>query len=294
MARLLSYNGKMSWFTIIVLFVFGLATGSFVNVLGLRYDADKFIFSRSVVGGRSRCPKCRRTLRSYDLIPVVSFLLLKRRCRYCGRSISFQYPIVEILSGFIFVFVPARLSVYYLLPATYYLLASLWILVFLLLLIMSLIDLRLSVIPDEIDVLLVFFGILFLVFLPPNSLPILGSASATLGFYANPWFNRFLAAFVGAVFFGFLIFITRGRGMGMGDLKLIIPLGLIFGWPAIVLVIAAAFIIGALVGLGLIIFKNKTLKSAVPFGPFLALSSAVIFFFGAEIVGFYLRIFAGF
>jgi prepilin signal peptidase PulO-like enzyme (type II secretory pathway) len=281
----------MSWPVVFILFVFGLGAGSFLNVVSLRYKANEFIFSPSVIGGRSRCPTCKHTLSPYDLIPLVSFICLKRRCRYCGSKISFQYPFVEILSGLIFVFVPARLSAYYLLSTTYYLLSLLWIFVFLLLLLMSLIDLRLSVIPDEINVLLLLLGILVLVFLPPNSPPILGEISTIFGFYADRWLNSIFAAFVGAAFFGFLILATRGRGMGVGDLKLIVPLGILFGWPAIVFVAAAAFIIGAAVGIYLIIFKKETPKSAVPFGPFLALSSAIVFFFGSEIVDFYLKSF---
>ena len=95
-----------------MLFLFGLAAGSFINVVSLRFQPGQGLLDRKMVGGRSRCPYCQKQLNWYELIPVLSFIIQKGRCRSCHQKISFQYPIVEILSGLIFVFVPLRLKIF--------------------------------------------------------------------------------------------------------------------------------------------------------------------------------------
>jgi len=280
-----------------ILFIFGAAVGSFVGVIASRYQPDRFLFSRKILGGRSHCDACGATLKWFELIPVLSFLAQRGRCRNCGARLSFKYPLVEILSGFIFVFVPLRLSgASYLLPAAHYLLAALWIFSFLVLLIITLIDLRLSIIPDEANILLGIFGI-FTVFLSQSDFGLVGgsflkSYALLFGWRNNIWLNHFLAAIFGGVFFSLIIFLTRGRGMGMGDLKLAMPLGFLFGWPDIILIVGISFVIGSVCGIWTMIKKKKGLKSPLPFGPFLAASAAIVFFFGYELVSFYFRLFS--
>ncbi|MBU6500328.1 MAG: prepilin peptidase [Patescibacteria group bacterium] len=270
---------------IALLFIFGAAIGSFLNVVSVRYQPDKFLFSGKIIGGRSHCPNCKKTLRWFELVPLLSFMIQGGRCRRCGERLSFQYPAVEIVSGIFFVFVPQYLSSYYSLPITYYTLSVLWTLVFLTLLVVFLIDLRLSIIPDEANIILLALAILILVFGGGASFS--GSYGTLFGFQGNVWLNHIFAAIIGGAFFGFLILATKGRGMGLGDLKLIIPLGFLFGWPDILFIMAAGFIIGAICGGYLILAYGKKLKSAVPFGPFLVASSVLIFFFGRTVLDNY-------
>lgn len=286
-----------------LLFVLGTAFGSFLNVLALRYDPDKFIFHKKAIGGRSRCPHCGKELRWRELLPLVSFAVQRGRCRTCGARLSWQYPVVEILSGLIFVFVPRGLEGYfflspssYLPAAAYYAFSVLWILAFLVLLLAALIDFRLYLIPDELNAALVILGAAGTYLLTPYwgavGTSFLGPYELLFGLRENVWLNRAAAAALGAAVLGSLVLLTRGRGMGAGDVKLIFALGVLFGWPEIILILAFGFIFGSAVGLALIARGQKKLKGFVPFGPFLAAASVFVFFFGREALDFYFRLFS--
>jgi leader peptidase (prepilin peptidase)/N-methyltransferase len=285
----------------LLLFILGTAFGSFLNVIALRYDPDKFVWSGSL-RGRSRCPACGRALRWFELLPLASFLLQRGRCRTCGARLSLQYPAVELLSGLIFVFVPRGLNNYfslppsfYLPPAAYHLLVIFWTAAFLVLLLVSLIDFRLRLIPDELNALLALLGAVAAYLAAPHwseaGTSFLGPYALLFGFRENIWLNRLAAAALGAAIPGFLVLVTRGRGMGAGDMKLGFALGALFGWPEIILVLAFGFVFGSAVGLGLIAFGRKTMKSFVPFGPFLAAAAAFVFFWGYAAVDFYFKLF---
>ncbi len=284
------------------LFLIGLAAGSFLNVIALRYDPDRFILNKQTIGGRSYCPDCKNKLNWFELVPLLSFIFLRGRCRNCRAKISWQYPIVEIISGLIFILVPIFLkpTTYYLNfqiqnPIGYWLLAIGFILIFEILLLVTLIDIRLKLIPDEANILLVILGIFIILLSAQNfdftSGSFLGSYAALFGFRGNIWVNHSLAAFFGAAFFLILFLITLGRGMGLGDLKFAFALGFVFGWPDIILITALAFILGSLFSLPGLILKKRRLKSFLPFGPFLALASLVVFFFGHDLVKFYFGLF---
>lgn len=276
--------------------------GSFLNVLSLRYDPESFLLTRAVVGGRSRCPACRATLRWYELVPLVSFLVQRGRCRTCGDRVSFQYPLVEALCGLIFLLVPLRLdAVYPFLRGSplFFILAALWIAAFAALLLLSLIDLRLFMIPDEVNALLGALGVCVAaaVAYAPADLgalvgTLLGPYALLFGGLGSAWANHIAGAALAGAFLWFIVFATRGKGMGMGDVKLAAPLGLIFGWPDIVVVVGLSFIIGALYSAYRMARGTASLKSAVPFGPFLALAAAIVFFFGEAILRFYFTVFA--
>jgi len=290
---------------LIWLSVLGLAIGSFLNVVALRYDPDKFIFNRRTLGGRSACPKCENKLNWFELVPLLSFIFLRGRCRNCKASISFQYPLVEIFSALIFLFVPLFIhsSKFLVLVGDLNLggvekiiLSILFVLVFLTLLLVFLIDLRLKIIPDELNLFLIILGAL-LIFFTQSGFDLtggsfLGSYAGIFGLRSNIWLNHLSALFFGALFFGALILITRGRGMGMGDLKLSAALGFLFGWPDILLIVAIAFILGSIIGLLNMVTGRKRWKSYLPFGPFLALSSIIIFFWGHNIVSVYFNLFS--
>jgi prepilin signal peptidase PulO-like enzyme (type II secretory pathway) len=254
--------------TLVILFVFGVAIGSFLNVVTLRYDGEHFLLNASAIGGRSHCMHCKKTLRWFELVPIVSFLIQGGRCRECKARLAIQYPIVELLSGIIFVLVPFTL-------AGTALAATLWVAVFEALLMMAVIDIRLGIIPDEINIFLGIVGIL-LAIVP--------------GWQGSAVLSKLIGAAVAGVFFALLIAVTRGKGMGMGDLKLAIPLGLIFGWPDIIFLLAFSFIIGAIVGVCAIVRGKSSMKSTLPFGPFLALGAVTMFFWGLPILGWYLSI----
>ncbi len=278
---LLSYI-YMNPSAIVILFAFGLAVGSFLNVVATRYDGERFLLSNKLIGGRSHCEQCKETLRWFELVPLASFALQGGRCRRCKARLSAQYPIVELLSGIIFVFVPLALGVGRamgvgaIITAPFVLFAALWIAVFEALLVMTLIDIRLGIIPDEINIFLGAVGILLLLIPAP-----LDAAAVII---------KIISALGAGVFFALLIAVTRGKGMGMGDLKLAIPLGLLFGWPEIVLVLMAAFVIGAVVGVITIARGTNSMKGTLPFGPFLVLGAVTVFFWGAPIIGWYLSL----
>ncbi len=285
------------------LFVFGSAFGSFIKVIADRYDPDKFILKQSTLGGRSACPKCGHKLEPVELVPLLSFIFLRGRCRICRHKIGFSYPIVEIISGLIFVSVPYFLSH---LPAiqllslsslNYWLLAIGYILVFLTLLLISLIDIRLKIIPDEANIFLIIIGVA-LAFLIPSGITIAnhsftGAYALLFGFQNNVLVNHLIGFLFGIIFYGILIFVTRGRGMGMGDLKLSAALGAVFGWPDIIFITFFSFLVGSLASLPSLALGKRGLKSLLPFGPFIALSALTVFFFGEKILKIYFDLFRG-
>ncbi len=293
----------MTFATGIVLFAFGLSAGSFINVISLRYDPARFLFSRRVIGlgardgaGRSHCPHCKKALRWFELIPLISFFLQRGRCRSCRARLSIQYPIVEILAGLVFVLVPLRLSsLFYILHSTFYILSALWIFALLALLLIAAIDIRLRIIPDEGNVLLIFAGIAVAA-LTPSADGAGGSLLHSYGIllFASPniWLNKLIGFLAGGLGLLALLVVTRGRGMGLGDVKLAAALGALFGWPDIAVLLGLSFVLGAVAGLIGMAAGKKTMKSALPFGPFIALAAALVFFTGFEFVGWYLAAFA--
>lgn len=305
--------------TYFLLFLFGLGIGSFLNVVSLRYlPAGRHgaeggrLLDLGVIGGRSHCRSCSRQLRWYDLLPILSFLWLRGKCRMCGDRILWQYPIVELLSGIIFAAVPYHIvhfqfSIFNFQPLlnspllnfsfTQLLFIICWILVFELFLLLSVIDFRLYIIPNQINALLVLLGVV-ITFLGMR-LGLFGEFTgsfishyaALFGMRESIWINHVIAALGAGLFFTLIIFITRGRGMGWGDVKLIVPLGLLFGWPDIALIIALSFVVGSLFVLPLLFRHTKTMKDIIPFGPFIIIAATLVFFFGYEIMRGYFGLF---
>ncbi len=277
-----------------ILFLLGTAVGSFLNVLAVRYRPDGFLLRKDMLTGRSKCPHCKRTLRWFELIPLVSFGLQRGKCRSCHAKISIQYPLVEIISGFIFVFVPVGLRARFPFASSPFL-PALWISAFMVLLLVALIDLRLTIIPDEANALLGMLGIAIAAAMTQSFNLIhnsfMGSYALLFGFEGSMFVNRLFAFAFGAAFFGFLALATRGRGMGMGDVKLAAALGILFGWPDILFITALAFIFGSCIGIGMIAARRKSMKSFLPFGPFLGAAACVIFFFGENLLRLYFGLF---
>lgn len=289
------------------LFLFGLGTGSFLNVLIFRYRPERFFLSNKIIGGRSRCRTCQKTLHWRELIPLFSFLFQRRRCRGCKSFISWQYPLVEFLSGLIFLIIPFYFSQIYrfsILSSAgnyfggYYVETALWIFAFLIFLLIAFIDYRRQLIPDELNFFLLVLGT-FLIGLRAffndfySSFPtsFLKNYATIFRFSENIWLNHFMGALIGAGIFWLIIVLSRGRGMGWGDLKLGLAGGWLFGWPDIGLATMLSFMIGGLFGGLLLVFKIKTWKDALPFGPFIILGFALTFFFGYRIIDGYFRLF---
>jgi len=232
-----------------LIFIFGLAIGSFLNVVIFRLGTNE-----SILVGRSHCPKCGAILKWYDLIPALSFLIQKGKCRYCEKKISFQYPIVEIITGFLFILILSKFGLDSLI--TYYLL-----LISCFLIVIFVYDLKNYLILDKI----VFPAIIIVLFY-----------QILMGNFLNP----FLSALLASGFFLSLVLISKGKWMGMGDVKFAILMGLILGWPNILLALFLSFFSGAIIGIVLILFNKKGFKSQIPFGPFLVGSTILIMLYG--------------
>lgn len=288
-----------------LLFILGLAIGSFLNVVALRYHPERGVFNFRSIRGRSMCPSCHATLRSYDLIPVLSFLLLRAKCRHCRHPISFRYPTVELATGLIFLlplYFNNHFGLAHLLAQGgtllwYYALIAIWTAALLIFLLIALIDIQLYIIPNGLNWALAALGLAragFLYWFDKFDLThgtFLGSYALLAGVRDNALVNAGVGALVGAGIFAIIIAATRGRGMGLGDLKLVAALGLLFGWPDIVLVTVFAFILGALYSVRLLLIGEKSLKDAVPFGPFIVVGATLVVFFGRDIAEWYFTFF---
>ena len=242
----------------------GLVIGSFLNVVIWRVPRKL-----SVVRPPSHCPQCETPIRPTDNVPVLSWLLLSGKCRHCGNPIPVRYPLVEASCGVLFAAVAARFGAEWELPAYLVLVASL--------LAISLIDLEHFIVPDRITAPLTV-----------SALALLGVAALADG---NGWrFGRTLLG--GVAFFAFLLVLNLmyPKGMGMGDVKLAFSLGLFLGWLGwgqVFLGGFLAFLLGAVVGVGLIATKIKSRKDVVPFGPFLALGTMLTVLWGDPILRWY-------
>lgn len=266
------------WYTMEMIgffvFLFGLMVGSFLNALVLRFEKGESAFK-----GRSYCPQCNHVLAWYDLFPLVSFLLLLGKCRYCKKRISLQYPLVELATGVLFVLGFYYQAAFFSLFSMIHLESALYLWVMLSILVAIFVyDLRNLIIPDVFVYSAIggtfLWYILWLVMGVPLA-SILSMAYSALG---------------AAAFFLAIFLISKGAWMGFGDVKLAFFMGLFLGFPKITVALLLAFFIGALVGIGLMLAKKKGLKSEVPFGPFLIAGTIVAFFWGNMILNWYLNL----
>jgi leader peptidase (prepilin peptidase)/N-methyltransferase len=249
---------------IVFAFFFGAVVGSFLNVCIHRIPKGE-----SVVAPASHCPACRTPIRPWDNIPLVSFALLRGRCRACGNPISWRYPLVEALAGTLFATTVARFGVT---PQAAFLLAFLSGLV-----VVSFIDLDYQIIPNVVTLPGIPLGLLAgLVLEEP---PLLDRVMGTLlgaGFL-------YLVLFYGGALFG-------QEAMGEGDLNLIALVGAFLGWKAVALTIFLGCLFGSAVGLVLIAGRRLGRRQHIPFGPFLSLGAVVALFWGDRLIAWYLRL----
>lgn len=276
----------------IFIFAAGLAIGSFLNVVICRYDGDR-LFSFRRLGGRSHCPGCSRQLCFYDLIPVLSFIFLRGTCRGCRMRISFQYPLVELATGAAFLSGYSYFLPHYSFPVSHpyaAIIAAAWVLVLALLIVMAAIDFRLMLIPDEVSIALAVIG-LALAGIPSPTYSFIGSYALLFPPFLPPLTNHIAGGFVGFGALGAVYLASRGRAMGMGDVKLAGALGLILGFPEVIFALALGFLAGGAGSAYLLVFRRSALssgmKTMVPFGPFLMAGFLAHVFFGERLFSWY-------
>ena len=244
--------------------LFGLIVGSFLNVVIHRLPREE-----SLILPRSRCPRCATPIRPWDNIPLVSFLLLRGRCRACGNPISWRYPLVEGLTGTLFGW---SVACFGLTLQTAFVLVLLCCLV-----VVTFIDLDHQIIPNALTLPGIPLGLLagLLVGEPPLLDRVIGALSGA-GFL-------YLVLFYGSVLYG-------QEAMGEGDLNLIALIGAFLGWKAVIVAVLVACLVGSVVGLVLVGLRRVGRRQHIPFGPFLSLGALVALFWGEELIGWYLRL----
>lgn len=252
----------MRTFGAILAGVGGLAFGSFMSVVVHRVPKKE-----SIVAPRSRCPNCGHQLAALDNIPIVSWLMLGGRCRYCKAPVSPRYLATEVLTALVWVLAVVRLPLGWGLLAF---LPFLWVLVAL-----SLIDLETKLLPNAIIYPSVVAGI-----------PLLAMTTALAGDSFSFWIRGLEGMVVGAGAF-FVIALIYPAGMGMGDVKLAGLIGLFLGyasWGYLTVAFFLAFLLGAVVGIGLMVGGKAGRKTAIPFGPFMAAGAIIALLFGEPIL----------
>ncbi|MDE2000960.1 MAG: prepilin peptidase [Patescibacteria group bacterium] len=285
----------MTAFISVLLFAFGLIFGSFLNVVIFRYHPDRSLFAAGPLGGRSHCRSCNAQLAWYELIPVVSFAIQRARCRHCGAPLSWQYPLVELLTGFIFLtplyFYDAHATVFSLWTG------GIWTVAFASFLVLAAIDYYWFIIPDELNIFIAALGAVRIAVeyyfhtFGAFAGSFIGSYAELFGLRGDVLTNHIAGALFGLALIGVIIAVTRGRGMGVGDLKLAGALGVLFGWPDVIFVLAFGFVLGSLYAVGVLVRRSKGMKDSVPFGPFLVAGATALVFYGHAILTWYFGIF---
>ena len=265
----------MSLLLAFFVFVFGSIVGSFLGVL-----VSRALSSESAMVGRSRCDNCRHPIAWYDNIPILSYLVLSGKCRYCKKAISIQHLAIELITGILFVwwylvgFAFFRLTQHPL----QYIQPLYWLVTGTLLLFIAFIDTKYYLIPDYAVAVSIFITLIYRFIL--INVGIMNPADFLLAL---------LSGFGLASVFALIIIFTKGRGMGWGDVKLALAIGLIVGWPRIAFAAFAAFVFGAIVGLLLILVGKKKFGQTIPFGPFLILGTFCTLLVGNQIWGWYMK-----
>jgi leader peptidase (prepilin peptidase)/N-methyltransferase len=247
--------------TTFIAFLFGSIVGSFLNVCIYRLPRGE-----SIVTPRSHCPGCGKLIRAWDNIPILSFLILRGRCRDCGQPIAWRYPLVEGLTGLLFALTVVQYG-----PTA---LAASLLLFVAVLVVIAFVDLDHQVIPNVMTLPGIPLGLL-----------------AGLAVGGPPILDRILGALTGAGFL-YLVLVYGSAlygqdAMGEGDLNLMALVGAFLGWKAVVVTLLVGCLSGSLVGLALIALRRLGRREHMPFGPFLALGAVVSLFWGDALVAWY-------
>jgi leader peptidase (prepilin peptidase) / N-methyltransferase len=243
-------------------FIFGLLVGSFLNVCICRIPVEQ-----SIVSPGSHCPRCERPIRFYDNIPLMSYLILGGKCRYCRASISLQYPLIEGVTALSSLLLFLRFG-----PSLDYLFYFAFVAA---LITITVIDLYHQIIPDVISLPGLAVGLLASLILPEIT-------------FLNSVFGTLLGG--GSLFLVATVYqwLFKREGMGGGDVKLLAMIGAFLGWKAVILTIFLSSLIGSVTGIALILVKGKDFKYAIPFGPFLSVGAVISLFYGESLMRWYL------
>src|SRR5579859_5242263 len=270
-----------------VIFILGASVVSFLGVI-----VDRLASKEPIWKGRSHCDHCRHNLAAIDLIPILSYFLLKRKCRYCHKKLSWFYPIIELVTGLsylVIVLAVFQQSTVLLTQIHYYLLTLYYFLLIGALLVIFFADLRYGIIPFKMVVFALLITLLWDILFSylsftPLEVQLLGLQTNLLPVFASA---------IGASGFFLLLFLfTKGRGMGFGDVVYALLMGSILGFPRVILGLYLAFVTGAIVSLVLLIIKKKKLKGGtIPFGPFLVFGTYVSLLWGPQLIALFLKIF---
>lgn len=273
--------------------------------------ADRGLSGKSFFG-RSHCPNCQKKLLWYDLVPLLSYILLGGRCRYCQKKIGWEYPLIELVSGvsiaYLFLTTSSSLPplsdpLNLILFASELIFKTFFITV---LLALFLTDLKEMLIPDRIILPAIVFSIIYLIaltiykigylyiylynhpigkyLLPPHSAYFQQRAISHLEYLLT----HLVSGVILGAFFLLLIIVTKGKGMGGGDVKLGVFMGIGLGLTNSAIATMLAFLIGAIFSMILIVLRKRSFKSVVPFGPFLVVGSLIALFWGNNIMNWYL------
>lgn len=279
------------------LFVLGSAVGSFLNVLAERGVRDESI------RGRSYCENCQTTLAPRNLIPIISYLLQRGKCNYCQAKLSPQYLAVELVTGISFALtywlVPQNTT-----PFPFFIVVAYYLIILSALIALFITDFKYGILLDRITIPTIIFvvsyqlvgvGIQLWQFYTQLSNDQFGQYLLQTNFFENragialmPLLYTLAGSLGIALFFLMLIIITKGRGMGGGDVKLGLLIGLIAGWPGMLAAIMIGFLTGSLASLILISIRRKRVGQTIPFGPFLIIGCIAVIFFGDAIINWYL------
>jgi leader peptidase (prepilin peptidase)/N-methyltransferase len=266
-----------------VVFAFGLVVGSFLNVCIVRLPRGG-----SIVTPPSHCPRCQSGIRFYDNIPLVSFLLLRGKCRKCGEPISWQYPLVELLNALFYVWIASEFGI----GGEAFLMMALCSS----LIVITVIDYDHMIIPDIITLPGMLLGLsLAPFFMSPLGDPLpfnLGNLLPNTG----PYMTGFLNSLIGLLLGGFPLLaigwiwekLRHVEAMGGGDVKLMGMVGSFLGWKGALLTIMLGALTGSVAGALLIVLKRHKMEKLIPFGPFLAVGAVASAFFGPGIISWYL------
>ncbi len=255
----------------IFVFILGAIVGSFLNVAICRLDTGE-----DMVFKKSHCPKCQKNLAWFDMFPILSFAALKGKCRHCGEKISWQYPLVELAAALMFVLV------YYFYGSSLLNLVFLWLICSLCIAIFVF-DLKHYLIPEA----LIFSGLAVIFIYRAFNV---WALSKVLGWSAA-FYSEFLIYLFSGIGFALVFFVpyflSQEKWMGFGDVELAFFLGAFLGPEKSFLALLLSTGLGAIIGLILVGFKKKGLKSQIPFGPFLVAGGLAAFFFGEAIWNYY-------
>jgi leader peptidase (prepilin peptidase)/N-methyltransferase len=256
---------------LLFMFIIGLSAGSFIT--SYTYRVPK---GGTTSKGRSYCPKCKNIIRWFDNIPLLSFFFLKGKCRYCSKKISRRYPMIEFVTSFSFVIIALYfyscmhqltgngvcqyVDIFGMYTVPYLLAVSaIFITVFVT-------DFEHQIILDELVFLLFILTFIMIILYSPAT-----------------FYSRLLSGFIASLFLLFLHLVTKGRGMGLGDVKLALAGGMILGWPLTLVWVGLSFIIGGVVGVMLLVNKRTKFGNQIAFGPFLVLAFFITLIFGDNV-----------